>query len=66
MFYRIINNKIVDCAPFKYHEDALFTNKNIIRIYTGELVFEDDFLKNATNSELNKQKEFEESLTNFL
>lgn len=64
MYFRKIDDKIIDCANFKYHKDAIFTNKNIIRKYTGEMVFEEDFVNSATMEDLQKQKIFEENLKN--
>lgn len=64
MFYRKINDIIIDCADFKYCENAIYTNKKLIEKYTGEIVFEEDFLKSATMEELEKQKKFEKSLKN--
>lgn len=64
MYFRKIDNKIIDCANFKYCEDAIYTNKNIIRKYTGEMMFEEDFINTATMEELEKQKKFEEDLKN--
>lgn len=43
MFYRLdANNKIIDNANFKYADDCLETDKNIIRSFDGKLVFEEE------------------------
>ena len=65
MYYRTLNNKIIDCANFKYNENAVYTDKVIIRKYTGELIFKEEFLKNASNEELNNQKKFEEEESSY-
>ena len=45
MFYRIDKeNNIVDCAEFKYADDCLTTEKNIVRSFDGKLMFEEETL----------------------
>lgn len=45
MFYRLDkNNNIIDNANFKYAEDCLETDKNIVRDFNGKLVFEEETL----------------------
>lgn len=41
MYYTLKDNKIEMCAKFKFSDDCLYTDKNIIRGYDGVLVFED-------------------------
>ena len=57
MFYRLQDNKIVDSAEFKYADDCLETEKNIVRNIDGELVFEEETL---TTEYIAKKKAFEE------
>lgn len=41
MFYRLKeDNTILDCADFKYADNCLETDKNIVRGYDGGLYFE--------------------------
>ena len=43
MFYRLDeNNNITDSANFKYANDCLETEKNIIRGFDGKLMFEEE------------------------
>lgn len=43
MFYRVDDNKnIIDSANFKYAEDCLETDRNIIRGFDGKLIFEEE------------------------
>lgn len=47
MFYRIDEEKnIIDKANFKYADDCLETDKNIVRGFDGKLVFEEETLTN--------------------
>lgn len=65
MFFRKNETgNIIDCANYKFHNDAIYTNKKIIRKYTGEMVFEEDFINTATMEDLEKQKKYEEDLKN--
>lgn len=57
MFYRLENNKIIDCAEFKYADDCLETEKNIVRNIDGELVFEET---TQTTEYIAKKKAYEE------
>lgn len=65
MFYRLNKkNNIIDYANFKYSEDCLETNKNIIRGFDGKLVFEEqtltqEYLTAKQEFELNQNKEKE-------
>ena len=55
MFYRLDeNNNIIDNANFKYAEDCLETNKNIIRGFDGRLIFEEE--TQTENYLITKQK----------
>ena len=42
MFYRIEDNKIIDCGDFKYADDCLETNEKIVRGFDGGLYFEEE------------------------
>ena len=43
VYYRIDKeNNIIDSADFKYADDCLQTDKNIVRGYDGKLYFEDN------------------------
>ena len=45
MFYRVDKEKnIIDSANYKYADDCLETDKNIIRGFNGQLVFEEETL----------------------
>lgn len=53
MFYRLDkDNNIVDCADYKYSDDCLETDKNIIRNFNGKLIFEEFTLTEEYLSEL--------------
>lgn len=55
MFYRIDKeNNIIDSAEFKYADDCLETDKNIVRSFNGKLVFEEETL--TDNYRLEKEK----------
>ena len=57
MFYRLDkDNNIIDNANFKYAEDCLETDKNIIRDFNGKLVFEEE---TKTQEYLKAKQEFE-------
>lgn len=57
VFYRIDKeNNIIDSADFKYADDCLETNKNIIRGFNGQLVFEEETLTNEYKLEEEKIK----------
>lgn len=56
-FYRLDkNNNIIDSADFKYSEDCLETEKNIIRGFDGKLIFEEE---TKTEKYLTEKQEFE-------
>lgn len=57
MFYRLQDNKIIDSAEFKYADDCLETDNNIVRNIEGELVFEEETL---TAEYIAKKKAYEE------
>lgn len=57
MFYRLDkNNNIIDNANFKYAEDCLETDKNIVRDFNGKLIFEEE---TKTQEYLKAEQEFE-------
>ena len=57
MFYRLNKkNNIIDYAPFKYGDDCLETNKNIIRSFDGRLIFEEE---TKTQEYLTAKQEFD-------
>ena len=62
MFYRLDkNNNIIDSADFKYAEDCLKTDKNIVYDFNGQLVFEEE----TQNEEyLTSKQNFEIKLDN--
>ena len=56
MFYRLNEEKkIIDCADFKYANDCLETNKNIVCGFDGKLVFEDEL---NSSDYLSRKEEF--------
>lgn len=62
MFYRIDEkNNIIDSADFKYADDCLQTDKNIIRGFNGKLVFEEE---TQTKTYLKEKQEFESIMSN--
>lgn len=61
MFYRLDkNNNIIDNANFKYADDCLETDKNIVRGFDGKLVFEEETKKQEY---LKAKQEFETNQT---
>lgn len=62
MFYRLDENgKIKDNANFRYAEDCLETDKNIVRGFDGKLVFEEEV---QTQEYLKLKQEFETKQNN--
>lgn len=63
MFYRIDkNNNIIDNANFKYADDCLQTEKNIVRGFDGQLYFEEElqsakYLMRKSSHEVTVQNE---------
>ena len=59
-FYRVDeNNNIIDSANFKYADDCLETEKNIIRRFDGKLVFEEEM---QTQNYLTEKESFEANI----
>ena len=73
VFYRVDeNNKIIDSANFKYADDCLETEKNIVRGFDGKLVFEEELQtqkylteKESFEANINKQQRIYEIRTWF-
>ena len=62
-YYRIDkNNNIIDNANFKYADDCLQTEKNIVRGFDGKLVFEEE---TNTQSYLTAKQEYETNNNNY-
>lgn len=52
VYYRILDNKIIDFANFKYSVDCKETDKKIIKGFDGSFIFEEE---SKTSEYLNKK-----------